>query len=156
VASWEAQQSRLDPLTTKASEKLYQRCEELDIGERAYPMFRALSALSHAGGSVIDLYFEATPPTGDQPDGGLVPAAHPKDWARDEVIGIALVYLLHAAMAWDKYEKDHPRRTRLKQIAAEMGMKLAWNQTAIGQKRQSAWGQEQKTRRRQPRNRTTT
>lgn len=148
VAQWEGELARLDTLTTKPSEKLYQRCEEVEGMLGGYSMYRALSALSHAGGMIVDLYVEPTPATVHQPDGGLRLATHPKEWARDAVLGLALVYLLHAAMALDRNEKIHPRRTRLKQIAAEMNMKLDWSPTAIGLKRQHEWEKDQKTKRR--------
>ncbi len=146
IDRWEEELASLDPLTTKASERLFQRCEEVEGMSGGYALYRALSALSHAGGMIVDLYLEPTPATGRQPDGDLRLVTRPKEWARDAVLGLALVYLLHAAMAWDRYEQKHPRRTRLKQIAAEMDMKLKWTPTATGLERQREWDKAQKAR----------
>lgn len=148
ASRWQEEVEWLDPLTTKASEKLYERCDELEGFEGHYAMYRALSALSHAGAMVVDLYAHEGPGSQGEPGEGLVLSTRAKEWARVEVLRFALVYLLSALYAWDTYEQNHPRRTRLKQIGAEMGVPLGWRQTALGFAHQQEWDKAQRALRR--------
>lgn len=140
TALWQSELEALDPLTSKPSEKIYERCEELEGFHAFYAEYRAFSSLSHAGMMVVDLYIQT------RPSGGIDVAARGRDFSQDAVAGLSLIYLLFAAMAWDTFEKGHPRRTRLKQIAAEMNLRVEWKQTAVGLKRQSEWEKQQRAR----------
>lgn len=140
IKHWQSELDSLAPLTTKASEKVYERCQEIEGFSSLYAEYRAFSSLSHASAMVVDLYIEK------RPNGRIEAAAQAKDWARDAVVGLSLIYLLLAVRAWDTYEKGHPRRTRLKEIAAEMNIRLEWKQTAAGLKRQSEWERQKKAR----------
>lgn len=146
-ARWQGELEWLKPQTTPASEKLYQRCEEIKGLDGAYAMYRALSGLSHPSGLLIDLYMEATPPTEAQPEGGLRLVVEPEGWTNDAMLGIALNYLLLTSMAWDRIVKGRPARTRLKQVATELGVRLEWTPTAEGLRRHRDWEKEQAAQR---------
>lgn len=147
IAKWQATIDELDLDAGKSGEKLWQRCEELEGLKSTYAMYRALSSVSHADGAVVDLYARTVDPTAEHPVGVQLAAA-PKQWLRDNVMSVALVYLLLAGRAWDRLDRHHRSRTRLKQIAAEAGVKLAWTQSAVGLRRQAEWERAQRERRR--------
>ncbi|WP_432456567.1 hypothetical protein [Cellulomonas iranensis] len=147
VDRWQNELDVLDPDTSASSEKFWQRCEELDGMSGAYAMFRALSGVSHAGSMVVDLYAQPADVTPESPL-GVALVAQPKMWAHDAVRGTGLMYLLLAGMAWDRLDKRHRARTRLKQIAAELGLRLTWSESAVGLSRDSDWQRKQRERRR--------
>lgn len=146
IEVWSAALVTLSELSGRESEKFHQRCDELQDMSRAYNVYRALSALSHAGGAVVDLYSSRVE-TSDAAPLGMTISATARPWPHGDVLGIALSQLLYAGMAWDRMVKGRPRRTRLKEIAAELGLTLTWSASATGLTRQRTWEKEQKARR---------
>jgi hypothetical protein len=98
IARWQQSLDGLEPDKSPSSTKFWQRCEELDGMAGVYAMYRAFSAVSHAGGMVTDLYTTAVEATPQYPSGVAI-AAEPDEWARDSVVGLTLTFLLFAAMA---------------------------------------------------------
>jgi len=146
VAEWQAALDLLDPDRSRSSEHFEQRCAEIEGLGGTYAMYRALSGISHASGMVSEMYLrQVDQPTKDQP--GVVLARGPEEWARDAVLGTALTYLLLAAAAWDRVDGQHRSRSRLKQIASEIGVRLAWQESAVGLRRQHEWERARRRRR---------
>jgi hypothetical protein len=145
VEHWTEELKKIDPAESRHGEKFFERCQELDGMTGTYAMYRALSALSHASGTVISLYTVLDDVTPDNPV-GVALARQPREWAQDAVVGICLTYLLFAQMAWDRLDGTHRARSRLKQIAGEMGLQLSWTQSAVGLKRHSEWERSNRVR----------
>lgn len=144
---WQASLDGLDPDAKTPGAKFFERCDELEGMAASYAFYRGLALVSHADGMVVDLYHREARVGPGSPLGVAI-TARPDGWALETVLGLALSYLLLAGMAWDRLDKAHPWRKRLKEIAAEMGMGLEWSQSAVGMRRQSAWERAQREIRR--------
>jgi hypothetical protein len=145
VEEWLAARTELDPDAQTPGARFWERCDELQSFTSSYAFYRALSLASHADGMVADLYHREVSKSPGSPLGVAI-TARPQAWAPDGMLGLALTYLLLASMAWDRLNEDHPSRTRLEQIAAEIGFGLDWSQSAAGRERQHAWEETQRER----------
>lgn len=104
---------------SKAGRAFHERCSEISGGATIYAVYRALSATSHAGASVVDLYLESTRVDEDTIDNteDLALRRVPKANLRDEALGTLLSMLVAASLAWSRLDRDHYLRTRLKEMA---------------------------------------
>jgi hypothetical protein len=100
-----------------------------------YAYWRIASSDCHASSAIADRYLYENR---DAPD-GLSLAMEPKEGPREAWLGVSLTMLVLASLAADRFDPRRRRRTRLKQIAREVGTPVRWQSTALGLKRQAAY-----------------
>jgi len=95
-----------------------ERCRELQGGDRVYAIYRAASEHCHATTAVVDKYLREPAPASRAP----ASLAYQSD---DEVhpwLMVALTMLVHACRAFDRLDRDHAGKARLRQMAKEIGV----------------------------------
>ncbi len=127
---------------SKAGERFEERCKEVEGAASTYAVYRALSATSHAGASVIDLYLAST----QVDENSRATAAlriDPGDPAsRESHLGILLAMLLTASAAWSRIDRRRYVRTRIKELARELELPFRSQMSAYGYSQQRKREQE--------------
>lgn len=119
-----------------------ERCEDIEGGLGMYAFWRIAAGESHSSTAVADRYIHETPGTAV----GIALSTNPKPGAWDAWLGTSLTMLVLASLAADRFDATRRRRTRLKEIAREMGTNMKWSPTATGLKRQRKWEDRQRGR----------
>jgi len=122
--------------------KFRERCEDLQGGLRLYSFWRIAASESHASTAVADRYIEQRPET----ESGVALSPDPRPGAHEAWLGTSLTMLVLASLAADRYDPTRRRRTRLKEIARELGTQPRWSKTAKGLERQAAYERAQRQR----------
>lgn len=118
--------------TSTAGSKFQERCSEISGGANIYALYRALSATSHAGASVVDLYLTSArvDESTNLHDAAL--RLDPEPGNRDSDLAILLSMLVAAASAWSRLDRRRYKRTRLKALCQDLHIAFRHELTAHG------------------------
>ena len=106
------------PSLSDASARYFEQlCLDLEpAGYEAYAVYRAMSALSHAGAETADAYVRLTE------EGHLTFAQRPRATDNEAFLSLVCAGLIWSARALDFFEKGRPRRNELRARARELGV----------------------------------
>jgi len=147
LATTEQYLAELEDEMRSSGRKFRERCEDLEGGLRLYAFWRIASSECHASTAVADRYMTERPGT----EAGVALSPDPRPGAHEAWLATSLTMLVLASLAADRYDPARRRRTRLKEIARELGTQPRWSRTAKGLARQAGYERAQRQRARAPR-----
>ena len=138
-----ADDSQIETIAAHQARWFQQRCLTLKGGQDAYTHYRILSALVHPSPTLADFYLD---PDEDSPTGCAL-HAEPRAVGHDAWAFFAVACMVWANRAIDHLDSSHQQRSRLRDIARELGIPETLEMTAGA--RQAAIKSEQARRRAQ-------